>query len=260
MAAVPLAFDDRGEGPAVVLIHGHPFDRSMWAPQQEPLEHSFRVITPDLRGYGQSLATRGTVTMRQLASDVEALLDDLGIASAGIVGLSMGGLVVMELAIADSSRWWALGLIATTAEPVTEGERLERLAMAQLVEKDGMEPIVDAMSGRLFGPGCRQDVIDYVIRMMRRNNPHGAAAALRGRSERPDYRPALAALEIPALVCAGTRDTWSTEEVTEALVDCLNNPQVLLLPEIGHLPNLESPDLFNRELIRFLQTPAEFID
>ena len=122
-SASSLAFEDRGEGPAVVLVHGHPFDRSMWAPQQEPLGRSFRVIAPDLRGYGQSPATSGTVTMRQLASDVEALLDDLGVESAAVVGLSMGGLVAMELAIASPDRWWALGLVATTAEPVTKAER-----------------------------------------------------------------------------------------------------------------------------------------
>ncbi|MBA3243930.1 MAG: alpha/beta fold hydrolase [Actinobacteria bacterium] len=255
-SASSLAFEDRGEGPAVVLVHGHPFDRSMWAPQQEPLGRSFRVIAPDLRGYGQSPATSGTVTMRQLASDVEALLDDLGVESAAVVGLSMGGLVAMELAIASPDRWWALGLVATTAEPVTEAERRERLAMAEALEREGMQPLADAMGERLFGPGCAQDVVDGIVKMMRANNPQGAAAALRGRAERPDYRLGLAALEIPAFVCAGTHDAWSTEAVTQALIDCLNAPTSLLLPKIGHLPNLESPDVFNRELLRFLQAAA----
>jgi len=257
MSAASLAFEDRGEGPAVVLVHGHPFDRSMWEPQQEPLGRRFRVITPDLRGYGQSRATIGTVTMRQLAGDVEALLDDLDIDSAAVVGLSMGGLVAMELAIANPGRWWALGLVATTAEPVTNAERRERLAMAETLETDGLEPLVDSMSKRLFGPECTEDVIDRVVQMMRRSNPHGAAAALRGRAQRPDYRPGLAALDIPTFVCAGTADTWSTEAVTQALIDCLGAPRSLLLPELGHLPNLESPDVFNRELLRFLEEADE---
>jgi len=253
VSASSLAYEDRGGGPAVVLVHGHPFDRSMWEPQHEPLGRSFRVITPDLRGYGQSPATPGTVTMRQLASDVEALLDELGIDSAAVVGLSMGGLVAMELAIANPGRWWALGLVATTAEPVTEMERCERLAMAETLETNGMEPIADSMSKRLFGPRCPQDVVERVVRMMRANNPQGAAAALRGRADRPDYRPGLLALEIPAFVCAGTHDTWSTRAVTQGLINSLNAPRSLLLPEIGHLPNLESADVFNRELLRFLQ-------
>ena len=154
MPPASLAFDDHGSVPAVVLVHGHPFDRSMWAPQQEPLGRRFRVVTPDLRGFGESPATPGKVTMRELAGDVEALLDELGVDSAAVVGLSMGGLVAMELALASPNRWWALGLVATTAAPLTEAERRERLATAETVETEGLGPLADSMSKRLFGPGA----------------------------------------------------------------------------------------------------------
>jgi pimeloyl-ACP methyl ester carboxylesterase len=257
MARLSLAYDDRGAGSAVVLVHGHPFDRTLWAPQLESLGRRFRVVAPDLRGYGESPATPGTVTMRQLATDVEALLDDLGIDSAAVVGLSMGGLVAMELALAEPRRVWALGLVATTAQPVTEAERRERLAAAETLETVGMEPVVDTMRKRLFGPACPPEVIDRVVEMMRSSNPHGAAAALRGRAERPDYRPGLAKLELPAFVCTGSHDTWSTEEVTRELVGCLRDPVTLLLSEVGHLPNLERPDEFDRELLRFLSAADE---
>lgn len=105
--SVQLAFDEVGEGPVVVLVHGHPFDRSLWSPQQPPLaEAGFRVIAPDLRGYGQSAATAGTVSMRTLAEDVVGLLDRLEVATAALVGLSMGGLVAMEFALAHPHRVW----------------------------------------------------------------------------------------------------------------------------------------------------------
>jgi len=240
-----------------VLVHGHPFDRSMWEPQQEHLAHRFRVVVPDLRGYGESAATPGTVTMRELAADVEALLDELGIDSAAVVGLSMGGLVAMELALGDPGRWWALGLVATTAQPVTEAERRERLATAETLETAGLEPVIEAMSRRLFGPGCPPEVIDRVLAMMRSANPEGAAAALRGRAKRPDYRAGLAELELPAFVCTGTHDSFSTEAVTRELVGCLRHPRTLLLQDVGHLPNLERPDAFNRELLSFLDEAEE---
>jgi len=249
----PLAFDDRGAGPAVVLIHGHPFNRSMWALQHQALSGRFRVVCPDLRGYGESAATEGTVTMRELAADVEALLDELEIDAAAVVGLSMGGLVAMELAIANPGRWWALGLVATTAAPVTEAERRERLATAETIEAEGMQSVVDSMGPRLFGAGVDSNVVDRVAKMMQTTNPLGAAAALRGRAQRPDYRPQLAKLRIPTFVCAGTADTWSTHEVTMELLSCLEAPQSLLLPGVGHLPNLERPDAFNVELVRFLE-------
>jgi 3-oxoadipate enol-lactonase len=252
---VALAFDDAGEGPVVVLIHGHPFDRSMWSPQHGPLvDAGFRVVAPDLRGYGESPVTPGTVRMADLAADVLALLDRMEVERAAAVGLSMGGLVAMELAT-GSDRLWALGLVATTAEPLTEEERGRRLRLAEAAEREGMAPLVEAMND-LCGPGCPPEVVQRVGRMMDAASPIGAAAALRGRVERPDYRPRLRAVSIPAFVCAGTADRFSTAAVTWELIECLPAATTLILPEVGHLPNLEAPERFNHALIAFLRTAS----
>src|SRR5947209_792367 len=125
-----LAHDDAGSGPAVVLLHGHPFDRSVWRPQTVSLAAGFRVIAPDLRGYGHSPATAGTVTMADLAGDVWGLLDDLGITAVAAIGLSMGGLVAIEMALARPGGVWALGLVASTVEPAGDDERRTRRALA----------------------------------------------------------------------------------------------------------------------------------
>lgn len=252
---MPLAFDDCGEGPAVVLLHGHPFDRSLWLPQRELLaEAGFRVLAPDLRGYGESPATPGTVTMADLANDVAALVDKLGVELPSVVGLSMGGLVAMELAI-HSPGIHALGLVATTAEPVTDDERRRREGLAEAAEREGMAPLVEQMRIGLFHPECPPSVVATVTQMMERNNPMGAAAALRGRAIRPDYRPGLRQLRIPTFVCAGSIDPWSTKEVTDEIVGCLSNPQVAVLEGIGHLPNAEAPAEFTRRMIEFLRHP-----
>ncbi|MGZ6709138.1 MAG: GNAT family N-acetyltransferase [Solirubrobacteraceae bacterium] len=248
----PLAHDDAGAGAAVVLIHGHPFDRTMWAPQLAALGAGFRVIAPDLRGYGESPAAPA-VTMRELADDVEALLDGLGIEQAAVVGLSMGGLVAMELATANPARWRKLALVATTAEPIDDDERAARHAMADAIAAGGMDPQADAMGPRLFGPGAPDDLRARIDRMMRANNPVGAVAALRGRAARPDYRPGLAALEIPVFVCTGTEDTWSTAAVTQTILDRVPGATVLSLPGVGHLPNLEATAEFNAALAAFLR-------
>jgi 3-oxoadipate enol-lactonase len=228
----------------------------MWAPQLEPLSGRFRVLAPDLRGYGESPVTPGTVTMAELAGDIAALLDSLGIEAAAVVGLSMGGLVAMELALARPERWWALGLIATTAAPLTEGERGDRRSMAARLEAEGMEAAVETMGPRLFGPSPPPLAVAQIESMMRRTSPAGAAAALRGRAERPDYRPGLATLAMPVLVCTGSEDAYSTAEITAELVESLRAPRVLLLPGSGHLPNLEQPEEFNRGLLDFLADAA----
>jgi pimeloyl-ACP methyl ester carboxylesterase len=240
----------------VVLVHGHPFNRSMWAPQLATLAGTYRVIAPDLRGYGGSPVTPGTVPMGQLAADVARLLDNLHVSRAAVIGLSMGGLVAMELARADPARWWALGLLATTAEPVTEAERADRLARAAQAERDGIGPLARDMAARLFGPEVDPATSDRVMAMMLATDPRGAAAALRGRAARPDYRPALRELDLPALVLTGDHDGYSTAEITDRLAGALRQPHRVTLPGLGHLPNLEDPARFNAELTTFLDRAA----
>jgi len=252
MDPVDLAHDDVGDGPVVVLVHGHPFNRGMWAPQVAALRDRFRVIAPDLRGYGDSPVTPGTVSMAQLAADVGHLLDRKGIATAALAGLSMGGLVVMELAAAQPERWWAYGFIATTAHRLTGDERAARLDSARTMEEQGMRPVAEQMAARLFGPRPSAKLTQEIMAMMLATNPAGAAAAVRGRAERPDYQPVLKAITAPALVCAGDHDAYSTAEITGELADCLPDPEVVIMEGVGHLPNLERPDAFNEHLLHFL--------
>jgi pimeloyl-ACP methyl ester carboxylesterase len=216
------------------------------------LRDRFRVIAPDLRGYGGSPVTPGTVPMAQLAADVGHLLDRKGIASAALVGLSMGGLVVMELAAAQPERWWAYGFVATTAHRLTEDERAARLESARTMEEQGMRPVAEQMAARLFGLGPGKELTQAIMAMMLATNPAGAAAAVRGRAERPDYQPVLKALTAPALVCAGDHDSYSTAEITSELAGCLPGPEVIIMEGVGHLPNLERPDAFNEHLLGFL--------
>jgi 3-oxoadipate enol-lactonase len=252
VTSAELAFDDVGRGPAVVLIHGHPFNRGMWAPQVAALQDRYRVIVPDLRGYGQSPVTAGVVTMAELAADVAGLLDRLGIGTAALAGLSMGGLVMMELAAAEPDRWWGLCFIATTAQPPSPADAAARRAAATTAQEQGMVPVAETMGPRLFGPDPGEALTARITDMMLATNPLGAAAALRGRAQRPDYRPMLRSLRTGSFVCTGDQDTYSTAEVTSELVSCLDDPQVVLLKGAGHLPNLEQPDVFNAHLLAFL--------
>jgi 3-oxoadipate enol-lactonase len=256
VAGVKLAYDDVGAGDSVVLIHGHPFDRTLWQPQLAALRSDFRVVAPDLRGFGHSPVTEHLVTMRELAADIEELLDNLGIGRAAVVGLSMGGLVAMELAASQPERYWAIGLVATTMEPPTTAERSVRRERADAVERDGMQVLLDYMHTGVYGPDCPESVRAYVDAMMSAGPPAGAAAALRGRAERPDYRTLMAGLDIPSLVCTGSADPWSNHEVTTEIMAHLERPELVVIDGAGHLPNLEAQDKFSSVLSTFLKAHA----
>ena len=248
-----LAHDERGSGPALVLIHGHPFSRAMWAGQLESLCDAFRVIAPDLPGYGESPVRSETITPRGLGDAVVALMDEIGVGRATVVGLSLGGLVAMELGLGYPDRVEGLVLTATTAAPLTPEEEELRRATAARLERDGTLDHALEMAGRLFGPAARRDpdLVLPILETMLRTSPAGAAAALRGRAERPQYHELLRDLSVPALVLAGDADFFSTEEITAQLVAALPDPEVVILPGIGHMPNLEAPDVFDRAVRTF---------
>jgi pimeloyl-ACP methyl ester carboxylesterase len=253
MPGPPLVVDEAGDGPPLILIHGHPFNRTMWRPQLQSLSDDLRLIAPDLPGYGASPGRGAKVTMPEFAGAIVELADRLGLERFAVAGLSMGGLVTMELGLRHPDRVAGVALVATTAAPVTPDEADDRRALADRVERDGILDLALDMAGKLFGPAARRDpaIVEPVVSMMLRTSPAGAAAALRGRAERPDYATLLQALAVPALVVAGDHDGYADEAVVAQLVDALPAPEVVRLPGTGHLPNLEAPAAFDAALRAF---------
>ncbi len=119
-----------------------------------------------------------------------------------------------------------------------------------------MQVLVDYMHTGVYGPRCPPAVRNRVDAMMAGAPVQGAAAALRGRAERPDYRPRLRQLDVPAFVCTGSDDPWSDAAVTAEIVEHLQRPELVVVDGAGHLPNLEAEAVFNRALVGFLTRHA----
>ncbi|WP_433427878.1 alpha/beta fold hydrolase [Nonomuraea sp. CA-141351] len=253
-----MEFDDVGSGDALVLIHGHPFNRSMWRPQAERFSESgWRVVAPDLRGYGGSAVVPGKTTLDVFAADVAALLDHLGIDEVVIAGLSMGGQIAMEFFRLFPER--VRGLVIADSSPRTdsaEGRRL-RLDTAERVIREGMADYAEETLPRMIAPyniAELPDVARHVLEMMRTTSAEGAAAALRGRAERPDYVDVLRQVTVPSLVVVG-RDDYYTP-VADALFtrSLIPNAALAVIENAGHMPNLERQTEFNEALQQLLET------
>ena len=252
----PISYDDVGSGNAVLFIHGHPFNRTMWAPQLQSLRWKYRTIAPDLRGYGQSSRGSKTVnTLETMARDLVGLLDHLQVARACVVGLSMGGQIAMEFARAFPDRTAAAVFAATFPQAETPEGIAQRNRMADRLLAEGMALAGSEMLSKLIGPTSlkrQPSIASAVYRMMCTTDPAGAAAALRGRALRRDYRESLAQIKVPCLIVLGTDDAYSTIDEAKTMHAAIPDSRLEVFPNIGHMPNLEDEDRFNRHLHELL--------
>lgn len=255
--ATRLYFEDRGSGPALLLVHGHPFDHTMWQPQIDRFSLTHRVIAPDLRGYGitplGATASTEITGLGDFAEDLVDLLDDLGIAEAVVAGLSMGGQIAMELHRRHPGRVRGLVLADTFPAAETEEGKAARNAMADRLLREGMRGYADEVLDRMVAP-YNTHAAPHVHRMMCATDPAGAAAALRGRAKRPDYRESLTTVAVPALVVVGRDDTYTPVEDAEEMHALLPHSTLAVIERAAHLPNLEQPEEFDSVLDSYLRS------
>ncbi|MFD5078806.1 alpha/beta fold hydrolase [Streptomyces sp. NPDC058371] len=250
-----LAYEDKGTEASrvpLVLIHGHPFDRTMWVPQIAAFSPARRVIAPDLRGYGASPVVPGSTPLAAFAEDIAGLLDGLGVGEFVLGGLSMGGQIVMECYRQFPDRIRGLVLADTFPAAETPEGRKARNDMADRLLREGMRGYADEVLHKMVAPYADAEVAAHVHRMMTAAPPEGAAAALRGRAERPDYRELLTRVTVPALVVVGADDTYTSVRDAEAMHAALPDSTLRVIESSAHLPNLERPAEFNRALSAFL--------
>jgi pimeloyl-ACP methyl ester carboxylesterase len=246
-----LHFREIGSGPPVVLLHAFPLPGEMFEPQWTALASRARFVVPDLRGFGGSTADAGPSETGAMADDVLALLDHLGIDSAVVGGVSMGGYAALALLRNDPSRVRALVLAdtQTAADDAAGREVRERTAQEVLAKgSTALLPLVD----RLLRPGAPEALRARVSGWISAGSPEGQAAALRGLALRPDSRDILARFGGPVLVMVGTEDVITPPAKARAMAALVPGAELVEIPSAGHLANLEQPEAFNATLGRFL--------
>ncbi len=253
MNGMKLSFEDVGAGQPLVFLHGFPLSRDAWRKQIETFGASFRVIAPDLRGFGGSATREGSTTMLEYASDVHELLQQLDTGPVVLIGHSLGGLVALAFASHFPEMLCGLVLVNTTAGPdSSEGAALRR-AMASRIKEDGVDLIVRTAATTMLSTRSQNlNHIARVLGLMASANPAGVTGALLGMAERPDATPGLARIAMPALVIAGADDVIVPVEEAEKLVRGIRGSQLRIIPHAGHLVAFEQPKEFNRRLREWL--------
>jgi pimeloyl-ACP methyl ester carboxylesterase len=247
--------------PTVVLLHAFPVDKRLWDDVVDRVaESGWDVVVPDLRGFGESAfgddEPDDEPALSWMARDVLDILDRLGVNSAVVVGLSLGGYVAMELLRQDATRVAGLVLMDTKASADTDEARENRLRVAEQVQAAGStDALARAMLPNLLGATThaeRPDVVETVRGWILQADPTGVAWAQRAMAARPDSHADLAALTVPALVVWGTEDAISPREEQDSMVEALRDASLVEVPGAGHLTAVEAPEAVAAALVAFL--------
>jgi 3-oxoadipate enol-lactonase len=247
-----------GERPrgTLVLLHAFPLNASMWERQLDLAEAGWRVVAPDLRGFGDGAGDPPAESLDDYAADLIDLLDALHVHDAVLGGLSMGGYVAFALLRRVPSYFRGL-VLADTRSGADSPEGIEgRTRMRSLVAEQGVDAVADAMLPKLVGDETRRgrpEVVERVRAIIGANTPAAVSGALLAMMGRPDSTPLLATIHVPTLVIVGEEDVLTPPPEAEALQRAIGGADLVRVPGAGHLSNLEAPGAFNGALARFLE-------
>ncbi len=243
----------------LVLLHGYPLNAAMWDPQLAAPPPGWRVIAPDLRGFGPFASNTRQAgsppSMDDYARDVVELVDDLALPRVVIGGLSMGGYVAFAVLRAAPGRVAAAVLADTRAEAETDEARAARRAALETLERDGSARLLDDLLPKILGATTRRErpeVAERVRAIVAANRVAGIADAIVRLMTRPDSRPGLSAVACPVLVMVGAEDTLTPPAVSHDLCEHIAGAELAVIEGAGHMSNLEQPARFNAALAAFL--------
>jgi pimeloyl-ACP methyl ester carboxylesterase len=253
-------FLEAGSGAPIVLLHAFPLNAEQWLPQLAGVMPGCRIVAPDFRGFAGSDPFAGlpapAVSMETYASDVLELMSHLDIPRAIVCGLSMGGYVALALMRLAPARVAGLVLADTRAGADSHEARAARDRLIATAAAEGAAGVASVMVPKLLGETTRReqpDLADAVTRLITASGADGISAAIRAMKARPDSTPALASITCPTLVLCGADDVSTPPAESEAMHRAIRGSRLVILPDAGHLSNLEQPAAFNEALFAFVQ-------
>ena len=248
--------DTRGSGPTAVLIHGWPFNSSLWDPQVEALSDRVRIVALDLMGFGASDAPDDPTrySMSTFADQVRSVIDDAGLERVVLGGLSMGGYVCFEMWRRHRDVIEALILADTRAEADTPETLDKRTAQQEQVRAEGVAPVASALLEGLLSEPTRSGKPDVVtrVRTVMDNPAQGYVGGLEAMKEREDSTGDLITIDVPTLVVVGEHDGITPPAAARTMHEHIGGSQLAVVADAGHVSNLEGPDDFNGAARGFL--------
>ncbi len=236
---IQLAYDRRGKGNPLVLLHGYPLDHHLWDEVTPLLEDTFDLILPDLRGFGESSTVDSFYAMEDFASDIAGLLDQLSIQQAAIAGHSMGGYVALAFVRLFPERVRGLGLVASQAAADSPERKEARYNSAAEVADKGIGSVVETMAPK-FTTDKRLQA--FARQSMERQQPAAYIGALKAMAERVDSTPFLPSFTFPVVLIHGNADQLIPVDRAREIKAALPQARLVEISGTGHMPMMEDKE------------------
>ncbi|HXD75447.1 MAG TPA: alpha/beta fold hydrolase [Vicinamibacterales bacterium] len=252
---VPASGSGRGAG-VLVLIHGFPLNTSMWEPQLPLAGRGWRVIVPELRGFGDGRNDPPTTSIDDYAGDTIDLLDKLGIKKDAVIcGLSMGGYAAFAMFKHAASYFRGMVLADTRSQGDSPEAVVNRKNMQQLVREKGPGAVADALVPKLICEATQKTkpaVAESLRAQITGSSVESIVGALTAMMTRPDVTPMLPSIRIPVQIVVGAEDGVTPPALSEQMHKDIPGSELVVIPGAGHMSNMEQPALFNEAVGRFL--------
>jgi pimeloyl-ACP methyl ester carboxylesterase len=243
------------EKKVIIFIHGFPFNKNTWKPQLESLDDNITGIAIDVRGHGLSTAGHGFFSIDVFAKDLEAFIEKLELQKVVLCGVSMGGYIAIRAYELFPEKISGLILSDTHHRADDNASKQKRFDSIQAILRYGRRAFAIAFIDNLLTRKTIQEneeVVELIKSSIRRNSIRNICATQLALASRTDSTELLAKIAIPTLLIRGAEDKITAKAPMEELYQGIKDTVFVEIPNTGHLPNLEAPLAFNKEMNGFL--------
>jgi 3-oxoadipate enol-lactonase len=252
-----VRYTDEGDkdAPALLFIHGFPFNKHMWAGQVDAFKENFRVVAYDVRGHGGSDLGHIDLSLDLFVMDLINLMDALQLEKVLLCGLSMGGYIALHALEQYPNRFQALILCDTQCMADSPESREKRMKAIESIQANGVALYAKASIINLFAEESfqtKQKEISAIQKIIEQTPAETLCQTLRALSQRKETCTRLTEIKIPVLILVGREDKITPPAVAKLLQEKIEHSTMVIIEHAGHLTNLENPSDFNYHLKQFV--------